>query len=143
MKVVKTTFEDEQRAKRRGILETHATSTFGASQQGAGKNEEAWYQVLVCGNESHCQKTSVSLDSGDHIKLLKCFLESHVKFMLVGGHAAIYYGVNRNTGDLDILIEPTQENGLRLLDALRAMGLEIPEIDPREFERQSGIIVWS
>lgn len=76
----------------------------------------------------------MSLYSGDHIKLLKCFLDSHVKFMLVGGHAAIYYGVNRNTGDLDILIEPTQENGLRLLTALKTMGLETPEIDPREFE---------
>jgi hypothetical protein len=58
-----------------------------------------------------------------------------VKFILVGGHAAIYYGVNRNTGDLDILIEPTRENGQRLLGALRKMGLEIPEIEPSEFER--------
>jgi hypothetical protein len=54
--------------------------------------------------------------------------------MLIGGHAAIYYGVNRNTGDIDILIEPTRENGERLLDALKKMELEIPEIKPNEFE---------
>lgn len=76
----------------------------------------------------------MSLYSEDHIELLKCFLESHVNFILVGGHAAIYYGVNRNTGDLDILIEPTRENGQRLLGALRKMGLEIPEIEASEFE---------
>lgn len=77
----------------------------------------------------------MSLYSDDHIKLLKCFLESHVKFLLVGGHAAIYYGVNRNTGDIDILIEPTRENGERLLAALTKMGLELPDIEPGEFER--------
>lgn len=50
-----------------------------------------------------------------------------VKFILIGGHAAIYYGVNRNTGDLDILIEASQENGQRLLNALKKMGLEVPD----------------
>lgn len=84
----------------------------------------------------------MSLYSDDHIKLLKCFLESRVKFILVGGHAAIYYGVNRNTGDLDILIEPTRENGQRLLGALRKMGLEIPEIEPSEFESDL-VLIWS
>jgi len=63
-------------------------------------------------------------------------LKHHVKFILVGGHAAIYYGVNRNTGDLDILIEPTAENGRLLLSALRETGLEVPEIHPKEFENE-------
>jgi hypothetical protein len=53
---------------------------------------------------------------------------------LIGGHAAIYYGVNRNTGDLDILIEPSQENGKRLIKALEKIGLEVPVIQPHEFE---------
>jgi len=78
----------------------------------------------------------VSLYSDEHIRLLKHLLEFKVKFILVGGHAAIYYGVNRNTGDLDILIEPTQENGLRLLDALKKVGLEVPTINAREFETE-------
>lgn len=78
----------------------------------------------------------MSLYSEEHIKLLKCLLDAKVKFILIGGHAAIYYGVNRNTGDIDILIEPTQENGQRLLNALKKIGLEIPEIELVEFENK-------
>lgn len=78
----------------------------------------------------------MSLYSEDHIRLLKALLDNHVKFLLIGGHAAIYYGVNRNTGDLDILIEPTIANGTRLWSALKNLGLELPEITPEEFEKK-------
>jgi predicted nucleotidyltransferase len=76
----------------------------------------------------------VNLYSKEHLQLLKSLLQHGVKFILIGGHAAIYYGVNRNTGDLDILIEPTAENGLKLVEALREIGLEVPDINPSEFE---------
>lgn len=78
----------------------------------------------------------MNLYTEEHTRLLKSLLTHHVKFILVGGHAAIYYGVNRNTGDLDILIEPTAENGRLLLSALRENGLEVPEIHPKEFENE-------
>lgn len=78
----------------------------------------------------------MSLYSKDHLRLLKSLLNNHVKFILIGGHAAIYYGVNRNTGDLDILIEPTRSNGLRLIQALKKIGLEVPEFEPDEFEQK-------
>jgi len=76
----------------------------------------------------------VSLHSNNHILFLKALQKFEVKFLLIGGHAAIYYGVNRNTGDLDILIEPTSENGLKLLDTLKYLTLQIPDIEPKEFE---------
>jgi predicted nucleotidyltransferase len=78
----------------------------------------------------------MSLYSEDHIRLLKSLLKHDVKFIIIGGHAAIYYGVNRNTGDLDILIEATAENGNRLLAALKAIGLEVPDISSKEFEER-------
>lgn len=76
----------------------------------------------------------MSLYSQEHIRFLKSLQKSNVKFLLIGGHAAIYYGVHRNTGDLDVLIEPTSTNGLKLLEALYALKLEVPEISPKEFE---------
>jgi hypothetical protein len=57
----------------------------------------------------------------------------NVRFLIIGGHAAIYYGVNRNTGDLDILIEPTDENGDKLISALSDLKLDIPDIKKEEF----------
>lgn len=76
----------------------------------------------------------MALYSNEHFQLLKSFVAHEVKFMIIGGHAAIYYGVNRNTGDLDILVEPTTENGINVIKALAALKLEIPEISPVEFE---------
>jgi len=76
----------------------------------------------------------VRLHSLNHIKFLKSLQHYEVKFLVIGGHAAIYYGVNRNTGDLDILIEPTKTNGLKLINVLTELQLEIPDIEPKEFE---------
>lgn len=46
------------------------------------------------------------------------FQKHEVKYLVIGGIAAILYGVPRATFDLDILIEATPENAKRLLAAL-------------------------
>ncbi|HEX9972613.1 MAG TPA: DUF6036 family nucleotidyltransferase [bacterium] len=46
------------------------------------------------------------------------FQKHDVKYMVIGGIAAILYGVPRATFDLDILIEATIGNAQKLLDAL-------------------------
>lgn len=46
------------------------------------------------------------------------FHKHHVKYLVIGGIAAVLYGVPRATFDLDILIEATEENAQRLLDAM-------------------------
>jgi hypothetical protein len=46
-------------------------------------------------------------------------LQKHnVHYVVIGGIAAVLHGVPRATFDLDILINPTPENGQKLLDAL-------------------------
>lgn len=69
----------------------------------------------------------------DHLAFLKALKANSVKYVIIGGHAAIYHGVNRNTGDLDILIEPSIENGHRLLKSLKSLKLEVPEITDLEW----------
>ena len=51
------------------------------------------------------------------------FQEHEVKYIVIGGIAAVLHGVPRATFDLDILIEPTPVNAQRLLDALMNAGL--------------------
>lgn len=46
-----------------------------------------------------------------------------VRYLVIGGIAAVLYGVPRATFDLDILIEPSLENAKRLLKAFREAGL--------------------
>jgi hypothetical protein len=71
----------------------------------------------------------------DHLTFLKALNKYFVKYIIIGGHASIYYGVNRNTGDLDVLIEPSVANGHRLLAVLKSLKLEVPEIVDEEWTR--------
>ena len=51
------------------------------------------------------------------------FQKNDVKYVVIGGIAAVLYGVPRATFDLDVLIEPTKENADRLLRAVIEAGL--------------------
>jgi hypothetical protein len=78
----------------------------------------------------------VSILSKYHLEFLKVLVHHGVKFLIIGGQAAIYYGVRRNTGDLDILVEPTRQNGEKILKAFQEMELVVEDIRPEEFEQQ-------
>jgi len=59
--------------------------------------------------------------------VFKSFQRHDVKYVVIGGIAAVLHGVPRATFDLDILIEATPENTQRLLNALLSMpGLAQP-----------------
>ena len=55
--------------------------------------------------------------------VFRSFQEHDVRYVVIGGIAAVLHGVPRATFDLDILIDPTAENADRLLRALTAAGL--------------------
>jgi hypothetical protein len=55
--------------------------------------------------------------------IFKSFQQYEVKYVVIGGIAAILHGIPRTTFDLDILIEASPENAQRLLDALLQAGL--------------------
>jgi hypothetical protein len=52
------------------------------------------------------------------------FQKHDVRYVVIGGVAAVLYGVPRATFDLDILIEAEPDNARRLLAALIDAGLE-------------------
>jgi hypothetical protein len=54
--------------------------------------------------------------------VFRSFQSHKVKYVVIGGIAAISHGVPRTTLDLDILIEATEANAARLLSALTAVG---------------------
>jgi len=51
------------------------------------------------------------------------FQRHEVRYLVIGGIAAVLHGVPRATFDLDILIEPSVDNAKRLLMALSEAGL--------------------
>jgi hypothetical protein len=60
------------------------------------------------------------------------FQNNNVRYVIIGGIAAILHGVPRATFDLDILIEATPENAQRLLDALLEAGLGTADLTTAE-----------
>jgi len=59
-----------------------------------------------------------------HHEILKELLDSGVSFLLIGGYAVIYHGYNRTTGDMDLWLEPTNENKEKVINALEKSGFE-------------------
>lgn len=55
--------------------------------------------------------------------VFESFQRHDVRYLVIGGIAAILYGVPRATFDLDILIEATPDNAKQLLDALLDAGM--------------------
>ncbi len=51
--------------------------------------------------------------------VLKSLSSHKVKYVVIGGMAAILHGVPRTTLDLDLLIEATEKNAEKLLDSLK------------------------
>src|SRR5436853_2749536 len=51
------------------------------------------------------------------------FQKNQVRYLVIGGIAAVLYGVPRATFDLDILIEASSANAERLLRAMTEAGL--------------------
>ncbi|MFN0104349.1 MAG: DUF6036 family nucleotidyltransferase [Bryobacteraceae bacterium] len=51
------------------------------------------------------------------------FHSNECRYVVLGGIAAILYGVQRTTFDVDILIEPTEANADKVIRALRDAGL--------------------
>jgi len=68
-------------------------------------------------------------------------LNSHdVRYLIVGGYAVAYHGYPRATGDIDILIEPSEDNARRIESVLTTFGLGSLGLTFRDFLK-SGIIV--
>lgn len=78
----------------------------------------------------------MSFFSRTHERLLRKFIAHNVDFILIGGHAAVFYGVRRTTSDMDILVRPTIENGRRILKAFQDLKLSIEGIQEEDFTKE-------
>ena len=70
-----------------------------------------------------------------HLTLLKVFQKNEVEFVLIGGHAAIFYGSDRSTGDMDLLVRPSLINGSKILTSFKELKLEVDDLLPEDFEK--------
>ena len=76
----------------------------------------------------------------DYEELLRLFNRHRVKYCVVGAFAVAYYAVPRYTKDMDILVEPSIENGKRILNALREFGFGTLKLSINDFNKEGKII---
>lgn len=69
----------------------------------------------------------------DFRDFLNALNHAKVKYILVGGYSVIFYGYNRVTGDLDLFLEPTNENYDNLMKACGLFGLPTNVISKTDF----------
>ena len=63
------------------------------------------------------------------LDFIKSLNRSKVSFLLVGGYAVNYYGYNRTTADMDILVRPENQNKKQFVEALIYFGYERAEVE--------------
>lgn len=66
----------------------------------------------------------------DFDEFIGCLTAHGVEFVIVGAYALAFHGAPRFTGDLDVLIRPTQDNAERLLKALHDFGVPTTGLTP-------------
>ena len=69
------------------------------------------------------------------IEFLQLLAKHQVKYLLVGGHAVNLHGYPRTTGDMDIWVEPTNENANALVAAIDEYGFDASPILEADFSK--------
>lgn len=77
-------------------------------------------------------------------KDLREFVESlnasKVEYLLVGAHAVAWYGLVRNTKDIDFFVRKGVENGSRIVQALDQFGLSSLDVTAADFAEDDQIL---
>jgi hypothetical protein len=71
--------------------------------------------------------------NSDYRDLLHILNEERVRYLIVGGYAWMAHREPRYTKDLDIWIEPTQDNAVSLLKALARFGAPTNDVSVSDF----------
>jgi len=76
----------------------------------------------------------------DFKELLALFNALHVKYIIVGGYALAFHGAPRMTGDIDIFIEPSDDNAIKIIEALKRFGFGNIGLKVQDFTQKDNVI---
>ena len=69
----------------------------------------------------------------DFAELLQSFNKRRVRYCIVGAYAVAFHARPRYTKDLDILVDPSIENGRKIIAALKDFGFGELQLTPDDF----------
>ena len=76
----------------------------------------------------------------DFREFLKLLNAKRVKYLIVGGFAYSYHAEPRYTKDIDIWVDPNQENAARVVASISELWGMKPEIEPADFLRRDMMV---
>ena len=71
----------------------------------------------------------------DFLDLLTAFNDAETIYLIVGAYAVGVHGHPRATKDLDVWVDASPANALRVMTALRSFGAPLDGVDQADFER--------
>jgi hypothetical protein len=86
-----------------------------------------WFRRFLFSEE---KKMPANQDFKD---LFALFNKENVEYLVVGAHAVIFYSEPRYTKDLDVWINPSPENALKVMAALSAFGAPLEGVSINDF----------
>ena len=66
-----------------------------------------------------------------------------VEYILVGGYSVILHGYARNTGDMDIWVNPTKENYNKLVKSFQEFGMPVFDMTENNFLHNKSLDVFT
>ncbi len=76
----------------------------------------------------------------DFKELLQLFNDKNIEYLVVGGYAMAAHGYPRYTGDIDLWVWSTQDNAIKILDALREFGFGGAGLKEEDFQKPQQVI---
>ena len=78
-----------------------------------------------------------SQDFSEFVELLN---KHNAEYLIVGGYAVGLHGHPRYTGDLDIWLNPTEENAMKILKCVNEFGFSSFNLKVEDFTKEGNII---
>ncbi len=76
----------------------------------------------------------------DFREFLQLLNSKKIEYLVIGGYAVGYHGYPRATGDMDIWIAINEKNALKIIEALKEFGFDLPELDKELFLKENKVI---
>lgn len=75
------------------------------------------------------------------IEFINLLNKNEVKYVLVGGWAVIFEGYSRTTGDIDFLVEISEDNADRILESIRQFWGSVIGFVKDDFLKEDNVIM--
>ena len=76
----------------------------------------------------------------EYLSFIQLLNEHCVEYVVLGGYAVIVHGYIRTTGDVDILINTTEENADKMLTVMLKFGYDVYDFELADFMQEPGCI---